>query len=773
MTRKHIVIALVFLATMSVASNAFATACSSGVAVQFLGVGSSAQFNTLAYAAEDVLTPAGWNMMSFKSSGTDFGVIDQRSSVEGLTTASQIDSASWWVAWDNNATCNVYAYASVDSGIGVKCFQSSIKASFNSKSYNVAGCIPNLQTCLTVLNGGGTGASCSESKFTQSIVGGLADNALVMPTAVESALVYNPYVAVQTLGAVPQTYCGVLNGSAGFYCSFNMAGTDIRPEDALYAVTRALSAYNTTNSLSGLGYAQTACGAVDANIGCQIYDAFGQGKIFNVLNFKLSGTDPIASGSVPSYTTVPVGIAPVVVFVNNADTSNFGKTYTDLYGNTSYYFRDILDKKLAEVFEGQAFCTGDLLTDGSGTGVPIQVVQREPLSGTYNTFEFTAVRTMYGSAASAVGESKISSIQWITDDESGQEIFNNPTLNFQQESCTTTVGKAVPAIPCGDPLAIYAGPNPSALPVNSKGCSTSSTTLTGGAPLRLRAIGTGEEVPAALGQYNSTTSGASSPSTPFSIVDGIGYAFWSYGNFAPMTSGQSGCSTTNPLTCPSYDGHYITVSGVDPFFWTEGGEGDPTPNQWGAFNTPQCLLGALPCVKVPFYHIYDGKYPLWSLLRLVTFENVSGKSETPAAVLTMAAYDQIEVANGSRNTSDFVPLLTNICAPGSQWNGTTCGADSGETNWNGNLNAWVFRSHYKQSSVNPNNGHVGCTGGLTSSTFINIVGGSSSGATCLVDTGGDVGGVPLTVQDDLDFILYFGGYDFPPVAPKEVYNLHQ
>jgi hypothetical protein len=771
--RKQAVIACAFLAIMFVASNAFSQACSSGATILALGVGSSAQFNALAYAAEDAILAEGggvtWNQFSFKSSGTDFGIADDAPSLAGYTAAPVLDSGNWFVAWDSNATCNVYAYVSEDSGVGVRCFQQSAKVTgAGAKTFEVGACYPVMNACVE--NAGGN--NCTEPKFTDSIVGGLPDTQTFMPTNVYNALTLVPDNAVQVSGALPQPYCGVLNKSAGFYCSFNFAGTDIRPEDALYAVTRALSAQSSTNSLAGLGYAQAGCGAATTpkagEVGCELKDAFGQGKNFNVLNFALSGADPIDSGTVPSYTTISVGASPVIVFVNNADTSNFGATATDVYGNVSYVFRDVLDKKLAEVFEGTAFCTGDLRSDGSGTGVPIQVVQREPLSGTYNTFEFTGVRTQYGSATTAVGQNKISSTTWITDNESGQELFVNPTLNWTSNANCSTTG-TVANIPCGDPLAIYSGPNPSSQPSNANGCSTSSTTLTGGAPLRLRAIGTSEEVPAGLGQYNSTTDSSSNTGTPFNIVDGIGYAFWSYGNFNPVTVGQT-CSTTNPVTCGAYDGHYITVSGVDPLFYSEGGEADPNNNPNGPFNLPQCNLKSLPCtivsgstVGIPFPHIYDGKYPLWSLLRLVTFETVSGKYATPPGVINLAAYDQNEVFAGTRNTADFVPFLKNL---------TNSGSLTAPV-WTGNLNLWVFRSHYLQSKIDPYNGHAACNpGGLSTSTSVNLLGGTSAAKTCLVDLGGDVGGVQLTVQDDLDFNLYFGGVSIPPTAPQEIYGLH-
>ncbi len=775
MTKKHLAFALSLMATVLLAQNVFAaTACSTGATIQFMGAGSSAQFNTLAYAAEDIIGSANFNLMSFKGNGS---IVDSRPNYEATPQPSVSDSATIWIAWDNGANCNVYTYFSVDSGIGVKDFMAAIALKVGTKTYQVAGAYPTLTAALTSSPAcAGTLTNCNQVGGLLDIVSSVGGNTLdVLPTTIYNAMTVIPasYVA-QVPTPSPQPYCGQLNGTAGFYCSFNVAGTDIRPEDALYAVTRALSAYNTTNGISGLGYGQTGCGAnatYPTEIGCPIYDAFGQKKEFNVINFALSGADPIAKGTVQKYTTLSVGASPVVVFVNNGDTANFGST-----SGGNYVYTDITRGALSQVFNGTLSCTADILASGApGAGAPIQVVQREPLSGTYNTFEFTGVRTLGGSAATAVPINKVTSLTWITNDDSGQELGINPTEGIAS-SCQNLNGSTVgvPAIGCGDPVFVYSGPSTTSVPTT--GCSSGSTTLTGGAPLRLRAIGTGEEVPAALAAYNPCTSGsntakcASGVNGPtsgnaFNVVNGIGYSFWSYGNLAPMATGQS-CTTSNPVTCTAYNGHYLTVNGVDPLFATAGGALDTNANPAGAFNVPQCNLnGTLPCWShnIPFTNIYNGSYPLWSLLRLVTFENVSGKSATPAAVLNMTAYDQEEVANASRNTADFVPFLTNLTNSGS----LTAPA------WTGNLNLWVFREHFVQSKINGYNGHSACSPALTSTTTVSLQGGTSGQATCLVDLGGDVGGEVMTVQADFDFNSDFGNVVIGTSKDPEFYGRHQ
>jgi len=257
----------------------------------------------------------------------------------------------------------------------------------------------------------------------------------------------------------------------------------------------------------------------------------------------------------------------------------------------------------------------------------------------------------------------------------------------------------------------------------------------------LRAIGTGEEVPGVLGQLVPKTSGTA-PATP----DGMGYAFWAYGNFTAAANGA---------------GHYLTVDNVDPLFITPGGETDSAyggfNNPNGAFNLPQCNFKALPCPKLPFTHIYDGTYPLWEINTLVTFQNVgSGGSQTlftQQAVLALTANAESIEANGTLNLSDFVPVYSNINTAVNPPTGT--------------LNEGVFRSHWK-STNNPYNGHAACAG-----VFTNIaITGTTKGATnkCLVDAGGDLGGSVLPVQADVDFNLDFGSVSG---NPAEIYDLHQ
>ena len=782
MTKRILVVAGALACFALLATGAFAQdyTCSSftGNLVEFMGAGSSAQFNTFAYAAIDYgnalatqhsltgVAPEIWSAKNGKGStvstlyfqDTRFGTPNGTS-----TTASPQDAVNMWVVWmpaDTTASSDCYLWVdyNIDSGVGVKDF-------FAYNKNLAAGGVPaftgasNYPVCLSGSAGcPGTAFHATVYGSGQSIVPGLADQA-TLPTALQNfiAKLYSP---TSSAGPKPLPYCGqpsTVTVAAAHYCYLNAGLTDIRPEDALYATQRALSSYNTTNGLGGLGYNNVTCGASGTNQGCPIYTSEATGTVFNVLRFALSGTDPVTKASEPTYSTLSTGAAPVVVFVQNKDTGTlaFGSLATGGVANRGpYNLTNVNRKNLAFVYEGTSGCTGDLFPTASGPGKPIQVFQREPLSGTYNTFEFNAVRTLYGSAALAVGENKISSTSWITDDDSGQELNTFPANAWGGAGCPNSASTA-PTATCGDPL------------------YQQTVSCNGAGPgVKYRAIGTGELVKAVI-----NGNGAAAPTTN----DAIGYAFWSYQNFQPVASGCTQVSNGN-ATCTTYTAHYLTVDGIDPFFNAPGG--DPTPGAT-AFNPPQCgfvsASGTFPCFQLPFTHIADGSYPIWSLLRLATFGNAPNATPsypctspqtycTPVGVLNTVAYAEDEAVNDTYNLSEFYPFLNTVTHTGTLENPT----------WKGNLNLGVFRSHYKQATppVNPDNGHYQNVSGTFSTcptTNLALVGATKTTPTCWVDFGGDMGGVVLTVQSDLDFINDFGlnGTVLNPPNPAEIYGLHQ
>lgn len=750
MTKKILVAMLALTASLLVTTNVFAQQCTAGPNFRFLGVGSSAQFNELAYGASKLLTSAhgSYALISFGSNT----ITDKR--------AGKTDTGiNAWVEWDPTATtspCDAYVYFSTDSGVGVKDW-------FSYETFTAsASTVTSAQHFKSIAAAYATVPSGVIAKGNK--VPGLPDNSTDpngLPATIQSALNITPETYVnQPNPPGAQTYCGNVSSvtkTSQIYCYFNAAGTDIRPEDALFATTRALTPYNgltypatkigsPPGVLTGLGYGVSpGCTGGTALVGCGIEDAFNQGSVFNVASFKLTGTDPISGGTLPAYTTLSIGAAPLVVIVGNNDTSTFGfgHTITDAIGNPSYTFTDINRQVLAQTFSGDTKCTGDLLAPsaaaGLGAGQPMQVIEREPLSGTYNAFEFTAVRTSAGSVNPAATPGPPVS-QW----DSGQEEFNDPTTlpsNTGSTTCPVVAGTNYPSGNCFNPMFLNQG--------GSK-CPGVAGGTSPGLPVRLRSIGSGMEVKAVTYTLNKSTSGSTTVFNP------IGYAFWSYGNMDPLCS-----SVSSSGTCAgTWIGHYLTVDGIDPLFATEGGEfdngygnpGNPSPrnvpyNPSGVNNPPVCLLTGTTtnCFPIPFTHLKDGKYPLWSVLRTVTFAPKHNVIVTPPGVLDLiASEEQTAVTDG---LSSFVPFLTNISGS----NGV----------YTGDLNLFVYRSHFKQSLISPANGHKACNGVYTG---VSLQGGTALQSTCLVDFGGDEGGSVLTVQSDVDFNADFS---------TEEYGLHQ
>jgi hypothetical protein len=811
MIRRLLVITLALMAMALLTANAFGQACSGGAALQFVGSGANAQFNTFAYAAVNIVSQGTFNTSAYNLSSSKAAVLaDTRFTG---TAGSITDSTQLWVVWDENTTCNVYAYYGEDAAIGTKNFFVYKPVLVNGKTFSVAAEYPPTNTSL------GT--------FGANKVNGLADTTSTVPATVITALTTPPVPtsSTDTPHAHGLNYCGYAGtggkSSSGVWCYFNAVLTDGRPEDDLFATTRALSSIPSAGGLTGLGYNQAAClagtdapGSV-ATQGCPVVDSFGQNKWFNVLAFGLT-KDPITLSVPPAYTTIATGAAPIVVFVGNDDSSNplgFGSQYQDNNSNSHYTFTDINRATLASIFNGTLNCTGDLLPGTPvagnnpydngfiagpppGSGQPIQVVTREPLAGTYNTFEYTAVRQLTGSSNGLTA--KPTSTAWVSDEDSGQEFSptpvtynsttvyaNNPATSFSANGCpAVTLNAGVTAAPtagsvCGDPLF---------LPTGTAGVAC-------GQGLRLRALSSGEHVEAVVAKLNLGGS---------VVTDGIGYSFWSYGNFGSGNKIVSGCSqnnSTGTYTCSANIGHYLAVDGIDPLFNTPGGELDygtstiyingtatsvPATNPAGAYNLPQCgfYFYANPsvnsgntesCFKIPFTHVYDGKYPLWNLYRLDTLANVgTGTGQTlavPQGVINIVASAESEandsdISGTKKALSDFVPLFTSI----TDWSATNLYTQGSTSLPKGNLNLGVFRAHYKETN-NPANGHVGClSGGVYNFTNVNLAGGNPSGATCLVDHGGDFGGSVFTVQGDADFNADYGSTAGHPV---EIYNLHQ
>ena len=185
------------------------------------------------------------------------------------------DFGKIWVAWNAaGGTCaspgvssTVYAYISLDSGIGDRCL-------FARPSCK-------LTTIDTASNAG-----------SDALGTGFPDTAL--PSGVLSAF----------------------NNS-----TINVSGTDILPLDALFATYQALAPCGALSSGTQFqGYGRGTWPGPGTQFQAQDGSA-----LFNVLGWQITGTDPFTGNAAwGSYAVTPVGATPVVVFVNTGNASGFG-----------------------------------------------------------------------------------------------------------------------------------------------------------------------------------------------------------------------------------------------------------------------------------------------------------------------------------------------------------------------------------------------------------------------------------------------------------------
>ena len=508
--------------------------------VKVVLAGSSALWQSMALAAYNSgKCVSGGTAPCFHYTAKNFNLTDGRPTTKGGSTA--VDLGNVWVVWDSAATTNVWAYIKVDSGVGDRCYFAQPHCNVNITAF-----------------------PAPANLITSTLWGDSSSDAT--PPSTVSALFTS----------------GTLLVSA--------AATDIRPEDALFATCRANSVLGGgTDGLNGLGYGANAAGSCPA-FGSVLADLEGSDILSaypaststaHLLAFTISGKDPFTGTTVPTWTSVSVGAAPIVFITERTGALASVKNATDT--------------QLHQVFGG-TLC--DASAFGASAG-PIQVYLREPVSGTMNTTEYTVFRY-------------------------------KDFLGTSQET----------GVSAQNPLA--------------KPCSSGGK--------RFRAIGTGEEVTSV---QNSVTNNG---------TDGIGYAFFSYGNVSAIANSAS------------YG--YLTLNGVDGIFHKYGTTIDPgQPTIAGALpsatNLPATCAGgagAFPCAEnkiwsgnLSFPNLRNGSYRAWSVLRVVS------SSTALASVNVLVTGSQTFAVN---TVPDFVPALkVGTSDPGLQ----------------------LLRSHYTQMGVAPVN----------------------------------------------------------------------
>jgi len=296
--------------------------------------GSSAMWQTLALGA---YTLAGAGAGHWTSASNVVNLTDSR------VTPVNVDPGTVWIVW-NSAGTKVWSFNKVDSVVGDRCYFAQPHCSVNATTASLAGAGSN-QISPTLWGDGS-----SDSALPASIVSLFANGTPV-----------------------------------------NVAATDIRPEDAAFAACRVNSALGAgSNSagngdqLDGLGYntnnAPGVCPAAGLSaahyVGSPIKSGFpGSTSQANVLSFNIKGSDPISGTTIPTFSVLEVGAAPIV-FITERDKGQL----TNLVNATP--------QQLQEAFSG-ANC------DASAFGLPagaISINLREPLAGTMNTTEATVFR---------------------------------------------------------------------------------------------------------------------------------------------------------------------------------------------------------------------------------------------------------------------------------------------------------------------------------------------------------------------------------------------
>jgi len=338
----------------------------------FVGAGSSAQYTMAAIAADQAainLNAANYGGLGYTVAHWDANsaaqVADNRDSANRILP----EVGNIWMVWIQDGSGNIYDAwldVSVDSTVGVRTYSAQQTSGPGGLVQLIVPAATAGQNKIGSCSGGSDLLWPDNECDTASI-----------PTNLFNALGGE---CTNSTNTPPCTFGPHLN----------VGLTVIRPEDALYATTRALGTLNTT-TWAGLGYKGPT-----GNIGAPIYTAQGTNTKATPIKFALSGAaDPITHIDVPAYTTIPIGAAPIVFIQNNGGIANYpidlstGVVPDETGGPYN----------LAHLFDGTTDCnnTNPAFAAFEGGTVPtahnITVFLREPLSGTMNTTEFSLFRS--------------------------------------------------------------------------------------------------------------------------------------------------------------------------------------------------------------------------------------------------------------------------------------------------------------------------------------------------------------------------------------------
>jgi len=417
---------------------------------------------------------------------------------------------------------------------------------------------------------------------------------------------------------------------AGNGVTVNSAASDIRPEDALFESCRVNSllgngAPGFGDGLDGLGYGTNPQGTC-AQFGATLGQLVG-----NPIKSGIAGSTATANvlafnitGHDP-FTNATIA-TPTVLNVGADPIMFVFSRSTTVNPPGLLGATNITDAAAQTVFSG-ADCDAHVIDAALPAGTAINAYLREPLSGTMTTTEMSVLR------------------------RPTKTVPPQAVLGVSQEK---NVGAANPLN------------NPCAAPVGSN---------------RVRGIGTGEVVNGNGANGGVLNSGGAN-------LDGIAYAFFSFGNFSKIKANAKW--------------GYLTLNGVDPI-----GPLAAFPNQ----ELPQCTV---PCTEASiwgsagtsFPQLRAGNYTAWSTIRFIT------AAASAAAAKTLVSGSNVFAAC---STPDYIPAAAV---------GGSC-SDPGMKIWH---------THYQQRDGNDNK-----LGGSPKNGTFNAAGNPTGG-----DVGGDAGGCTIS-----------------------------
>jgi ABC-type phosphate transport system substrate-binding protein len=333
-----------YLLVLTLAMFATVSHANAQASIQILGGGSSALFLELGQAA---VTGAGAGACVW-SQGGNANVLAR----DARTSPATDEQGNIWVVWTaGSGTCaapagayNIWSYMQLDSTIGDRCY-------FEVDASGTPGCV---QVMTIAAGTAGANKLCYPSVATCTSFG-------------------------DTTGGIAANVISALNGKHYF-----VIGTDILPLDAKYATYRMLQpcgqAINRQafdqilRQAYGLGY-----GTGTTGVGTNVQSFYSTAQ-FHVLDFNVTGNDPINTAqAVPAHTTITVGAQPIVVAVGPNTTTGTGLNLAT----------DIPSYVLMNFYNGSIGRANDLL--GPTQPWAVTTLVREPLSGTYNVFEWSLI----------------------------------------------------------------------------------------------------------------------------------------------------------------------------------------------------------------------------------------------------------------------------------------------------------------------------------------------------------------------------------------------